>query len=221
MAMSMLQELADSNQETSLAVTLRRKRFCHFLDLVESCPPGRLRILDVGGTERYWETMGFADSGHEITLLNLTEAETRHPNILSVAGDASSMPQFDDNQFDIVFSNSVIEHLRCREKQQQMAAEVRRLAKKYLVQTPNYYFPIEPHFLFPGFHFLPVASRIWLLRHHSLGSYPRVEDYQRARELVSEIRLITEAELRAMFPDATILHERIYGMTKSLLAIRR
>jgi hypothetical protein len=217
----MLQALADSNEATSLAVALRRKRFRHFLDLVESCPPGRLRILDVGGTERFWETMGFADSGHEITLLNLTAVETRHPTIVSVAGDASAMPQFDDNEFDIVFSNSVIEHLGSPEKQQQMANEVRRLARKYLVQTPNYYFPIEPHFLFPGFHFLPVASRIWLLRHHSLGSYPRVEDYQQAYALVSEIRLVTETELRAMFPDATILHERLYGMTKSLLAVRR
>lgn len=219
--MSNLQNLADPDRSTSLAVALRRKRFRLFLELVESCPRRRLQILDVGGTEQFWETMGFADSGHEITILNLTQAATRRENIVSIAGDARGMPQFDDDQFDIVFSNSVIEHLGCWEHQRQMAGEVRRLAKKYFVQTPNYYFPIEPHFLFPGFQFLPLAARIWLVRHRSLGTYQRVVDYRRARELVSEIRLLRKSELKVLFPDAAILHERFLGATKSLIAIRR
>jgi hypothetical protein len=219
--MSLAQETADSDPANSLTLNLRRKRFRRFLELVDRCPQRPLQILDVGGTEQFWETMGYADCGHKITLLNLTAAPTRHENIVSVAGDAAAMPQFGDDRFDIVFSNSVIEHLRSLDRQRRMAGEVRRLAKRYFVQTPNYWFPIEPHFWFPGFQFLPVAARVWLLRHRALGSYPRAANERQAREFVDEIRLLKKAEVKALFPDATILHERFLGMTKSFMAVRR
>jgi Methyltransferase domain len=45
-----------------------------------------------------------------------------------------------------------------------------RVAKRYFVQTPNRYFPIEPHFLFSGFQFLPLPVKRWLLMLFSLGS---------------------------------------------------
>jgi 2-polyprenyl-3-methyl-5-hydroxy-6-metoxy-1,4-benzoquinol methylase len=218
--MQALQALADSQRADSLAISLRRRRWSLFLELLQKCGTQSLRILDVGGTESFWETMGFADSGHSITVLNLFAREPKHENIVSVVGDASSMPEFDDNEFDIVFSNSVIEHLRTAENQWKMAAEVRRLAPRYFIQTPNYYFPIEPHFLFPGFHYLPVAARVWLIRHYALGWYDRIDDLDHARHLVGEIRLLRKRELRAMFPDAVIRHERILGLTKSLMAIR-
>jgi hypothetical protein len=220
-AMSLSQETTNSNPANSLALTLRRKRFRRFLELVDRCPKRPLQILDVGGTEQFWETMGYADCGHKITLLNLTSAPTRHENIVCMAGDAASMPQFGDDQFDIVFSNSVIEHLGSLERQRQMAGEVRRLAKRYFVQTPNYWFPIEPHFRFPGFQFLPVATRVWLLRHRALASYPRAETEQQARNYVDEIRLLKKSEVRALYPDAEILHERFLGLTKSFMAVRR
>jgi hypothetical protein len=219
--MSLSQAMTDSDPANSLTLTLRRKRFRRFLELVDRCPKRPLQILDVGGTEQFWETMGYADCGHKITLLNLTAAPTRHENIVSLAGDAASMPQFGDERFDVVFSNSVIEHLGSLERQRQMAGEVRRLAKRYFVQTPNYWFPIEPHFRFPGFQYLPVAGRVWLLRHRALASYPRAENEQQARQFVDEIRLLTKAEVQALFPDAEILHERFLGLTKSFMAVRR
>jgi Methyltransferase domain len=219
--MNLPQATTASDPSNSLALTLRRKRFRFFLELVDCCPKRPLQILDVGGTEQFWETMGYADCGHKITLLNLTAAPTRHENIVSVAGDAASMPEFDDNRFDIVFSNSVIEHLGSLERQRQMAGEVRRLAKRYFVQTPNYWFPVEPHFRFLGFQFLPVAARVWLLRHRALASYPRAETDRQARGFVEEIRLLKRSELKAMFPDAAILRERLLGMTKSFMAVRR
>jgi hypothetical protein len=217
--MPFLQAKADPECSDSLAVSLRRKRWRWFLRLLDQCGPGPLRILDVGGTESFWETMGFADSGHSITVLNVSAGEPRHANIATTIGDASSMPQFDDNQFDVVFSNSVIEHLRSAENQWKMAAEVRRLAPRYFVQTPNYYFPVEPHFLFPGFQYLPEPARVWLITHFALGWYERIDDEDYASYLVGEIRLLRKSELQAMFPDAAIYHERLLGMTKSLVAV--
>jgi hypothetical protein len=217
--MPILQAYADPERADSLAVSLRRKRWKWFLRFLDHCGRGPFRILDVGGTESFWETMGFADSEHSITVLNVFADEPRHANIVTELGDASNMPQFDDDQFDIVFSNSVIEHLRTAENQWKMAAEVRRLAPRYFVQTPNYGFPIEPHFLFPGFHYLPEPARVWLIRHFALGWYERIDDESYARHLVGEIRLLRQSELQAMFPDAVIYRERLLGMTKSLVAV--
>lgn len=66
-------------------------------------------------------------------------------------GDATNLSQYSDKSFDIVFSNSVIEHLYTKENQISMAKEVNRVGKNYFIQTPNYWFPIEPHWVFPSF----------------------------------------------------------------------
>ena len=72
-----------------------------------------------------------------------------------ISRDATNLHEFGDASFDIAFSNSVIEHLSTFENQARMAAEVRRVARAYWVQTPNFWFPIEPHFLVPAWHWLP------------------------------------------------------------------
>ena len=218
--MQVLTPLADYSQVGSPALALRRRRFQRFLQLVERCEKPHLRILDIGGTEGFWDAMGFAESGHEIVLVNIFQQQSRHDNITSIVGDACDMPQFEDGEFDIVFSNSVIEHLRNWEAQRRMAAEVRRLAPRFFVQTPNYRFPVEPHFLCPGFHYLPKSMRVWLIMHCQLGSYPRVEDRREAEELVNEIRLLTRSEFQSLFPDAEIADERFYGLTKSFMAVK-
>jgi hypothetical protein len=218
--MKVLTPLADYSQAGSPALGLRRRRFERFLKLVERCDKSPLRILDIGGTEAFWDAMGFANSGHEITLVNIFEQEARHDNFRALVGDARSMPQFDDNEFDLVFSNSVIEHLRNFDDQRRMAAEVRRLAPRYFIQTPNHRFPVEPHFLCPGFHYLPKPMRVWLIMHYRLGSYPRVDDRREAEELVNEIRLLTRAEFRSLFPDAKIYSERFCGLAKSFMAVK-
>lgn len=99
-----------------------------------------------------------------------------------------------------------------------MSQEVKRVGKKYYVQTPNLYFPIEPHFIFPLFQFLPVNLRVWLVQHFNLGWCPRIPDRARALREVQEIRLLTKAEMQRLFPDAKIFEEKFFGMTKSFVA---
>ena len=91
----------------------------------------------------------------EITLLNLTLVETDLPNVISIAGDATDLSDFADKSFDIAFSNSVIEHLFSFQNQQKMALEAQRVSRYHFIQTPNFWFPIEPHWVFPCFQFLP------------------------------------------------------------------
>jgi len=209
---------ADNRYPDSLANRFRRRRFRLFRSLLRPLPDP-VRILDVGGTEGFWEQMGAAeDPSLEIVLLNIAEEAPDAGNVEAIDGDARDLSRFDDDGFDVVFSNSVIEHLGTRADQERMAREVRRVGRRYFVQTPNRYFPVEPHFLFPGFQFLPVATRIALVRRFALGYHDALPDPEDARRAVEEIRLLGSRELRRLFPDAELYRERVLGLTKSLIA---
>lgn len=127
------------------------------------------------------------------------------------------MPQFADDEFDVVYSNSAIEHIGDRTDQHSAADEIRRVGKRYFVQTPNFWFPLEPHFLVPGFQFLPLRWKALLLQRFNLGHIPRRPDYSSAKETVQSIRLLTPDEFHSFFPGSTMYRERFLGLTKSLM----
>src|SRR5690349_16110015 len=213
----MFRKIADNSNETSLSVQFRRKRYAFFNSLLSKLTRP-VSILDVGGAEDYWKTMGLdGDDQVFITLLNLTKEDPTLPNLTSVVGDAREM-QYDDHHFDVVFSNSVIEHVGDRTDQIRMANEARRVGKCYFIQTPNRYFPLEPHFLFPFFQFLPVAVRVGLLQNFRLGWFPRTPERPHAREIVESIRLLGRAEFLGLFPGSSLYEEKVFGMTKSFVA---
>jgi SAM-dependent methyltransferase len=122
-----------------------------------------------------------------------------------IEADARALP-FEDGSFDIAYSNSVVEHLDPADRPR-FAAEIRRVGGRYLVQTPNRWFPVEPHVLLPGFQFLPKSARRRLWR------------FGVSRDDFADIRLLDATELRALFADAVIVRERFAGMTKSLIAV--
>ncbi len=124
---------------------------------------------------------------------------------------------FASKSFDVIYSNSIIEHIGRFEDQTRMANEVRRVGKRYFLQTPNRWFPIEPHFLFPFFQFLPVSIRVFLLRNFPLGWIGKIPDAKRAREIVKSIRLLDRKELRELFPGAHFYEEKFFGLTKSFV----
>ena len=218
MLQRLLLRAADNRQSTSLATRLRRERFRLFLALVSRLR-APVRILDVGGTPRFWQAMEWPqEPGFHITLLNTSGQSVSSPVFSSTVGDARHMPQFADASFDVVFSNSVIEHVGKYDDQRRMAREVRRVGRRYFIQTPNKYFPIEPHFLFPGFQFLPLSLRAWLLNHFDLGWRRRVPSRQDARAVVASVRLLSRAELIRLFPEAHLFEERFMGVTKSFVA---
>ncbi len=162
--------------------------------------------------------MGFAEeSGVTIVLLNITQMFVSLPNFTSVVGDARNMLNYKNGEFDVVFSNSVIEHVGDYKQQTQMADEVRRVGKRYFVQTPNKFFPLEPHFLFPYFQLLPFMVQMFLVRHFDIGWYKKMPDYQQASELIHSHRLLTEKELLQLFPQSKIYREKFFGLTKSFI----
>ncbi|MEX2595198.1 MAG: methyltransferase domain-containing protein [Anditalea sp.] len=203
--------------QRSMQINFRRKRSKHFTSLLEKVKPqdGKtIHILDVGGTEQYWKLVGFKlDQKIKITLLNLVKAPIqKSENLESVQGNALDLSEYNDQQFDIAFSNSVIEHVGDITCQRRMAEEFRRVAKNYYIQTPNYHFFFEPHFRFPFIQFFPVNVRAFLVFHFR----QKGNNKTRARERVMGITLLTVNKMKKLFPEAELYKEKFFGMTKSI-----
>ncbi len=212
---SLIKSLANNSDRNSLATRMRRARFALFLELLGRLP-GHVEILDIGGTQEFWSLMLPGDPGDiRVTLLNLEHQRVSSRHFVSASGDARAMPQFADRSFDVVFSNSVIEHVGSYVEQAKMAAEIRRVGKRYFVQTPNKRFPLEPHFLFPWFQYLPAAIRAGMLQRFNVGWYQRIPDAAAARAEVNSIQLLTRRRFVSLFPGAGLHVEKFAGLAKS------
>ncbi len=217
--------LASSDEKASLGNKFREKRFQYFNSLIQPLIEEKrslgtlpLNILDIGGTESYWVNMSYHQNPDvKIKLVNLEQYHTSHPNIISVIGDATNLREYGDKEYDIVFSNSVIEHLYDLESQKKMSAEVQRVGQKHFVQTPNKHFFIEAHYILPFFQYLPKNLQYPILTKTPL-SRGRKWDKVFARQYVDEIRLLCLDEMKALFPESKIYKEKFMGMTKSLTA---
>ena len=202
----------------------RQKRLERFLSIVDevTAAKGTCRILDVGGKVAYWQGLEplWRDRPVHITLVNLDVEAVPDGRFTSVAGDARHLPQFSERSFDVVHSNSVIEHVGLWRDQSQAAAEIRRLAPRYFVQTPNFWFPIEPHFRMPLIHWLPMPWRTSIVMQRACGFYPRARSCDEARRTLDDAILLDARAMASLFPDAVIERERFAGLTKSLIAVR-
>jgi hypothetical protein len=213
------------NSKDSAGHKYRAARFRLFQAIVDEviAEKNSCRILDVGGTAGYWESFGqgLDWSNVHITILNLDAPPTTRSDVVTVSGDARNMKEFADQSFDVVHSNSVIEHLGRWDYMAAMAAEVRRLAPRYFLQTPYFWFPIEPHARFPLLHWMPESWRYRILMRRSCGFWQRQPDLGQATKAIQSALLLDKQQMQYLFPDATIRSERVFGLTKSLMAMKR
>ncbi len=176
----------------------RRRKFALF---VETMRPGpETRVVDVGvGDTGFGTEPGVAASHNffealypwperitavsDVPLPNFAEA---FPQIERVTASGTELP-FEDDSFDIAFSNAVVEHVGGREQQRRFVAELCRVAPRIFVSTPNRWFPVETHTLVPFVHWLPrrAADRAFRL----LG-----------QERWAELALLGRRELLELFP---------------------
>lgn len=207
----------NSTDKNSLGNKFRQKRMLFFKDQLENLPKP-VRILDVGGNQKFWENAGLhGNNDVQITILNLEKCEVNYDNLVSVSGDATNLSEYRDGEFDIAFSNSVIEHLYNWANQKKMADEVARVGKYHYVQSPNKYFLIEPHYLLPFFNFLPKKMQLFILTKTRL-SRKRKWSEESAKQYIDEIVLLSKNDMKKLFPQSKMWKERFMLMTKSFVA---
>jgi hypothetical protein len=226
---SIAKKLINYESEKSAAFKLRKKRAERIKSLIKECHKKyrEVNIIDIGGTKTYWKiipTDFLTEHKVHISIVNLPSNKPipEKDNIFSFhVGDGCNLIKFADNSFHIAHSNSVIEHVGDESKRIMFANEIKRVAETYYLQTPNYWFPIEPHFVTPFFHWLPLQIRTKMLLHFDLGWFKKAKTYDEARRAVESCYLLTKKELKALFPEATLYKEKVAFFNKSLIVIKK
>ncbi|MDR7309254.1 hypothetical protein J2S40_000312 [Nocardioides luteus] len=219
MKLELRSRLVDS--PASLGAALRLRRWEMFTALFPDIAD--MKVLDVGGTAESW-LRAPVRPGH-VVVLNLNDPGDCDEGWLTpVTGDACTARTALERAaapmaYDLVFSNSLLEHVGGHAQRVRLAAEIQQAAPLHWVQTPYRYFPVEPHWLFPGMQFLPMA-----LRARVAERWPLVHTLPASRaEAMADVQwteLIGMTEMHAYFPESRILRERVLGMTKSMIAVR-
>ena len=196
------------------AISLRSRRRKLRLLLDELQPTAETSVLDVGADELGFGegdgcgTLNFLEEMYpwpeRITALGLQDGvgfRSRYPHIAYVQGDACALP-FADGEFDIVFSNAVIEHVGDRARQRLFVLEALRVGRRVFLTTPNRRFPIEVHTRLPVVHWLPdrVSHSVYRLA---------------GKSFATDIRLLSKRSLEALFPGRV----RIFNLGLTLVAI--
>jgi Methyltransferase domain len=197
----------------------RPRRMRRFLRLFE--PSRETRILDVGGLPICWQGV---PCDAQITLLNLYALDDYDRSFMTsnqstVVGDGTCL-DYEDQSFDIVFSNSVIEHVGTMARQTQFAAEAKRVGKGHWIQTPAREFFLEPHYFGPFIHWFPRDVQRRLLRNFTLWGLLGRPTPEHISLVLAELRLLTRTEFRGLFPDCEVWIERFLGMPKSYTAYK-
>jgi SAM-dependent methyltransferase len=204
----------------------RRFRSRRFRGFAVLFPPEQCkRILDLGGSASIWEMMDYPG---EITLLNIDKNWLEIPKVqqrrryISMVGDGRQT-SFKEGCFDLVFSNSVIEHVGGEEDAVAFAGEIRRLGKAYYCQTPNKWFPIEPHYGTLFLHWYPkLLDNYYVFRYLTLWGVMHKPTRETAQKVARDSRLLTKRDMKWLFPEAEIMTEKVMWLfSKSVIAFKK
>jgi SAM-dependent methyltransferase len=178
------------------AAGARLRRHERFFALTR-LPPGA-RVLDVGCGRLGLRAL---EPDLDITGVDLIDRPD-YPGSF-VRADATGGLPFTDDEFDLVYCSSVIEHVP-PERREAFASEIRRVGRGWFVQTPAFSFPIEPHALLPAAHWLPVSLRKTYWRLGAAGDW-------------EDIALLRRREMEGLFGPA--LPERVGPLVKSWVCV--
>jgi len=209
----------DPDDPDSFVGSLRGRRWNQFVTRFPEL--SSMSVLDLGGTPASW-AVAPVKPGRLVILNTSPSGFDSSVQATVIKGDACDPPtEVKQDRFDLVFSNSVIEHVGGHESRKRFAESARESAPHHWIQTPYRYFPVEPHFLFPGLQFLPLKARTLIARHwgpvrRDLGRM-KMSD---AIDNLQWIELLSITDMQVYFPDSEIVHEHLGGLVKSLIAVR-
>lgn len=205
-------KLANHDNGSSWSARFRLRRWNKLLEFFPNL--GQMQVLDLGGTTHYWKVAPVRPA--HVTVVNLA----REPDFDGISAIQADVTELKPIPCDLVISNSLLEHVGGAIPRHRMADLVRASSDRYWVQTPYRYFPVEPHWLFPGFQFLPLPARAWVTQNWALSrnAIP-ASDHASAVEAALGVELLSATEMRSLFPDALIWYERVGGLPKSITAV--
>lgn len=178
---------------------------------------GNMRVLDLGGSVHFWFETGLIDHVKQVIIYNVSTSEVNIDNQCSgkvtvKIYDGRHLPE-SDLSYDLVLSNSVLEHIPPSEREQ-VANEMMRVGQLGFVQTPAYEFPIEPHFVLPFIHWFPGSIGRLLVR---VSPWALLSRHSAATQdsYFAEVRLLTKGDVERLFPYKAIEAERFLQLPKS------
>ena len=210
----------------SFGSSYRRKRFALIKRMIDDIVSrkGSCSIIDVGGEYDYWKPFlpELADTPIKVLMCNLDDRSIAFddPRFSARYTNACDLGFATDMSYDLAHSNSVIEHVGRWPEMLAMAKEIRRVAPSYYVQTPYYWFPMEPHFRTIGYQWLPEQWRARLHTRFELGYFSRAENFETGMHWTQHAVLLDKLQMTTLFPDAKLHSERDFGLTKSMVMIR-
>lgn len=219
--------LTNYRDGNSIGSRLRRRRIGPLIDMIRSAfnRRGVVSIVDIGGSQFYWDNFPpdfLADHGVHVTIVNsdsrMFQPETAF--FTNIRADGCDLAAFETGHFDIAHSNSVIEHVGDWSRMAAFAREQMRVGRACFAQTPNFWFPIEPHYVLPIVHWLPRPILVHWLARAKLGNSPKCSDLGKAFDVVDGIRLLDRRMFSHLFSGCQIVDEKIGFLTKSFVAIR-
>ncbi len=219
-------KVSNPNNNKSISSKARERRIKLFGRLLTEYGIKNGEILDIGGTTDYWRMNAqYLPSNliKEIDIVNLPPQKLKHEQIGEIklniyGGNALEEESLRLKHYTIIHSNSVIEHVGNLRDQKHMADVIKNKSDYYWVQTPAKSFPLEPHFYFLFFSYLPLWMQTKLYQNFSLGFMGKEPDWFKARTTCEETRLLTLRELAHIFDPCGILKERLFMIDKSYIA---
>ena len=178
------------------------------------------KILDVGfSNKEYSPVDNYIEKNYvypqNVTALGIEEYdlfEKRYPRVKVVRYNGRDFP-FQNKEFDVVWSNAVIEHVGEFDQQVYFVKEMTRVGRRVYFSTPNRSFPIEVHSRIPLLHWLPDSVFHPLAR--LLGKGFVTGNY---------MRLLTAWNLRkilkfAGIEDYKLIKKRKFGLTLDFVVV--
>lgn len=188
-------------------------------------PKKEMKILDIGAevnpnNKNVVQFIDYYPWKNNVSAINLSSEhisiiQEYYPEVDARVGDACDLP-WEDEHFDIVYSNAVIEHLGSFEKQKKMAAEIMRVGKRWFISTPNRWYPFEFHMRLPFITWLPGNGYI---RFGKIISYHHVKRKYVSGIRYDGLRLMTAKDLRRCFPMSRIIKQRVTFMPETLICV--
>ncbi len=205
----------------------RAKRYKLFSEFIADMAKP-LNIVDIGGTAAHWIGKLSQSDNINITLINNHHIDktninydNRYDFIQEKIMDANDLSISDLSSYDLIFSNSFLEHLENKELQISLAQKITKSGKPYFIQVPNKYCAIDPHFPYPlpFFAAYPKSLQAWLLSKYHFGGGGKNASREQVDQRLKYYNPIGYKDFITMFPNGKLVRERTFGLNLSLVAM--